>query len=138
MSTISVSGLSAILRSAPSVSLSHTCRETLRVMFQHPESKCIVVCNPSDEPAGLLMSERFFLKATGRKGTGHFYRESVTKLMNRAPLTADIYAPLASLYEEAMRRPDVMKNDCIIITDKGKFTGVVYPSDLRDSICQLP
>lgn len=130
MSTVSFTGLSGILRSAPAVSSSLTCRETLRVMFQHPESKCIVVCNAGNEPVGLLMSTRFFLKATGRGGTDHFYRESVTRLMNHAPLIADISASHASVYAKAMNRPDAVKNDCIIITQQGKFSGVVYPSDL--------
>lgn len=130
MSTVLASELSAILRSAPSVSASITCRETMRVMFQHPESKCIVVCNAGNEPVGLLMCERFFLKATGRMGMDHFYRESVTKLMHRKPLITDIAVPVKSVLAEAMNRPEIMKNDCIIITSEGKFAGVVYPSDL--------
>lgn len=79
---------------------------------------------------GLLMSERFFLKATGRMGTDHFYRESITKLMNRKPLIADLSAPAISVLAEAMNRPEMMKNDCIIITSQGKLAGVVYPSDM--------
>ncbi|WP_310830467.1 CBS domain-containing protein [Paenibacillus pedocola] len=130
MSTVLTSELSAVLRSAPSVPASLTCRETMRVMFQHPESKCIVVCNEGNEPVGILMCERFFLRATGRMGTDHFYRESITKLMNRKPLIADLSTPAASVLAEAMNRPDMMKNDCIIITSQGKLAGVIYPSDM--------
>ncbi|WP_342437407.1 hypothetical protein NSS79_31290 [Paenibacillus sp. FSL L8-0436] len=130
MSTILASGLPSVVRSAPAVYASRTCRETLRVMFQHPESKCIVVCNSENEPVGLLMCERFFLKATGRLGMDHFYRESITKLMSRKPLIADISASPDNVRAEAMNRPEPMRNDCIIITGNGKFSGVVYPSDL--------
>ncbi|MEK5025644.1 hypothetical protein [Paenibacillus sp. FSL M7-1046] len=130
MSTILASGLPSVVRSAPAVYASRTCRETLRVMFQHPESKCIVVCNSVNEPVGLLMCERFFLKATGRLGMDHFYRESITKLMNRKPLITDISASPDNVRAEAMNRPEPMRNDCIIITSNGKFAGVVYPSDL--------
>lgn len=60
MSTALVNDLSNIVRSAPAIFASRTCREALRVMFQHPESKCIVVCNATNEPLGLLMCDRFF------------------------------------------------------------------------------
>jgi hypothetical protein len=83
-----------------------------------------------NEPVGLLMCERFFLKATGRMGMDHFYRESITKLMNRKPLITDISASPDNVRAEAMNRPEAMRNDCIIITSNGKLAGVVYPSDL--------
>lgn len=130
MSNVLTSEWSTVIRSAPSVPASLTCRETLRVMFQHPESKCIVVCNEGNEPVGLLMCERFFLKATGRLGTDHFYRESITRLMIHNPLIADLSAPAVSVMAEAMNRPEMMRNDCIIITSQGKLAGVVYPSDM--------
>ncbi|MEK4197229.1 CBS domain-containing protein [Paenibacillus odorifer] len=130
MTTVLVNDLTGIVRSAPAIFASRTCREALRVMFQHPESKCIVVCNAMNEPLGLLMSERFFLKATGRSGVDLFYREPAMKLMNKTPLILDISTPLDTVLSLAMNRPDPMKNDCVIITRKGKFAGVAYTSDL--------
>ncbi|AIQ76804.1 MULTISPECIES: CBS domain-containing protein [Paenibacillus] len=130
MTTALVNDLTGIVRSAPAIFASRTCREALRVMFQHPESKCIVVCNAMNEPLGLLMSERFFLKATGRSGVDLFYREPAMKLMNKTPLILDISTPLDTVLSLAMNRPDPMKNDCVIITRKGKFVGVAYTSDL--------
>ena len=131
MSTVLVNDLSNIVRSAPAIFASRTCREALRVMFQHPESKCTVVCNAMNEPLGLLMSERFFLKATGRSGVDMFYKEPAMKLMSKTPLVYDISTPLDVVFATAMNRPDPMKNDCVIITRKGKFAGVVYTSDLK-------
>ncbi|MEK4454837.1 CBS domain-containing protein [Paenibacillus sp. FSL L8-0506] len=130
MTTALVNDLTGIVRSAPAIFASRTCREALRVMFQHPESKCIVVCNAMNEPLGLLMSERFFLKATGRSGVDLFYREPAMKLMNKTPLILDISTPLDTVLSLAMNHPDPMKNDCVIITRKGKFVGVAYTSDL--------
>ncbi|AWV36081.1 CBS domain-containing protein [Paenibacillus sp. FSL H7-0716] len=130
MTTALVNDLTGIVRSAPAIFASRTCREALRVMFQHPESKCIVVCNAMNEPLGMLMSERFFLKATGRSGVDLFYREPAMKLMNKTPLILDISTPLDMVLSLAMNRPDPMKNDCVIITRKGKFVGVAYTSDL--------
>lgn len=130
MTTVLVNDLTGIVRSAPAIFASRTCREALRVMFQYPESKCIVVCNAMNEPLGLLMSERFFLKATGRSGVDLFYREPAMKLMNKTPLILDISTPLDTVLSLAMNRPDPMKSDCVIITRKGKFAGVAYTSDL--------
>ncbi|MEK4038313.1 CBS domain-containing protein [Paenibacillus sp. FSL L8-0493] len=130
MTTVLVKDLTGIVRSAPAIFASRTCREALRVMFQHPESKCIVVCNAMNEPLGLLMSERFFLKATGRSGVDLFYREPAMKLMNKTPLILDISTPLDTVLSLAKNRPDPMKSDCVIITRKGKFVGVAYTSDL--------
>lgn len=130
MSTVFAAELSAIVRSAPSVPASLTCRETMRVMFQHPEARCIVVCNKRNEPIGMLMCDRFFLAATGRMGMDHFYRESVTRLMNRKPLIADIASSAESLWTAAMNRADAHKADCIILTREGKYAGVIHTSDL--------
>jgi hypothetical protein len=130
MTTALVNDLSSIVRSAPAIFASRTCREALRVMFQHPESKCIVVCNAMNEPLGLLMSERLFLQATGRSGVDMFYKEPAMQLMNKTPLIFDISAPLDSVLNHALSRSEPMKNDCVIITRNGKFVGVTYPSDL--------
>ena len=130
MITASTIDLQALIRQAPAVSPSATCREALRVMFQHPESKCIVVRSTDNEPAGLIMCERFFLKATGRMGMDRFYHEPVAKLMNRAPLVTDISASAEAILAEAMKRPEPMRNDCIIVTDKGKIAGILHPAEL--------
>ena len=130
MITASTTDLSALIRQAPSILPSMTCREALRVLFQHPESKCIIVRSPDNEPVGLIMCERFFLKATGRMGMDRFYHEPVSQLMNRKPLVAELSTPAESLWAEAMKRPEPMRNDCIIITDNGKITGTIRPADL--------
>lgn len=130
MSTAMINDLSGFVRNAPAVFATRTCRETLRVMFQHPESKCIVICNAMNEPLGLLMSNRFFLKATGRSGMDLFYKEPVMKLMNKTALSFELSTPMELVLAAAMNRPDAMKKDCIIVTRNGKFAGVVHPSDL--------
>lgn len=130
MTTIPSRVLADLLQWVPVLSPLQTCREALRIMFQHPESKCMVICNHRNEPLGLLMSEQFYLKATGRHGTDSFYREPVQKMMNSTPLIAEIDSPFLSLLAEAEGRPALFSNDSIILTRKGKYAGVVYPSEL--------
>jgi len=130
MTTVLETELSGMIRSAPVISASCNCRETLRVMFQHPESRCIIVCSEENEPLGLLMSDRFFLKATGRSGTDMIYKEPAARLMNRNPLIADIAASPEALRALALARPAPFRNDCIIVTGSDKFIGVIHTSDL--------
>lgn len=130
MTTAYVKDLAGIVRSAPVVSATHTCRETLRVLFQHPESKCIVVCNAEKEPLGLIMSEDFFLKASGRHGVDMFYREPVVNYMNGSPLMADIATPPEDLRIDMVGRPDAFKNNFVIVTQDNKFNGIAYAADL--------
>jgi len=130
MTTALEKELAALVRTAPVIRPTSTCRETLRVLFQHPESKGIVVCNPSNEPLGLVMSERFFLIASGRDGVDLFYKEPIVNYMNRTPLTADISTSLESLRNEVINRPEMVRNECLIVTQNGKFIGVVYASEL--------
>ena len=131
MTTALEKNLSGWVRNAPYVYSTSTCRDTLRVMFQHPESKCIVVCNAENEPLGLLMSEGFFLIATGRLGVDLFYKEPVMNYMNRKPLIADVTIPLDLLRTEARIRSELDRNDCIILTRNGKYAGVLNASDLH-------
>ncbi|SEU14796.1 hypothetical protein [Paenibacillus sp. NFR01] len=121
---------SLVIRSAPTVSPDHTCRETLRVMFQHPESKCIIVCGEAEEPIGLVMSEAFLLQATEQFSPDPFYNEPIRLLMNRHPLVTDVSTTLGELRQLALSRPDDAQSDCLILTRNGRFAGVVYPSDL--------
>lgn len=130
MTTVLTHDLAGLLRAEPAVYAARTCRETLRVMFQHPEAKSIVICSAANEPIGLLMSERFFLQATGQMGTAPFYSEQVTKLMNGSPLVLDINVPLQNALTEMGKRTVSTGDHCILVTRGGKYAGVVYRSDL--------
>ncbi|MDT3427971.1 signal-transduction protein with cAMP-binding, CBS, and nucleotidyltransferase domain [Paenibacillus forsythiae] len=123
--------LADLMRPAPVVYDHRTCRQALRLMFEHPESKCLVLCNAADEPVGLLMSENFLLQATGRFGMDTFYREPAMKLAHNNPLIVDIAADPHAVLATAMDRHPKQQNDCIIVTDHGKLAGVVYVSDLH-------
>ncbi|WP_156934163.1 CBS domain-containing protein [Paenibacillus zanthoxyli] len=122
--------LADIMRPAPIVYDYSTCRQALRLMFNHPESKCLVLCSPADEPVGLLMSEKFFLKVSGRFGMDTFYKEPAMKFAQKDPLIVDITTEPSAVLAMAMDRHPMQQNDSIIITDGGKLAGAVYVSDL--------
>ena len=122
--------LQELVRPVPTLKPSATCREALRLMFQHPEARCMAVCSREGGPVGLLMNERFFLRSAGSTGSAMPYHEPVSSLMNRMPLTVDIEMPLESVKELAAARALPFRSDCIIVTDQGRFCGVVYAGDL--------
>ncbi|NGM82343.1 hypothetical protein G5B47_07930 [Paenibacillus sp. 7124] len=125
------SKLAEIIRPVPVVLDRRTCRQALRTMFEHPESKCLVLCNAAGEPVGLLMSEKFLLAATGRGETDSFYKEPVMKLAHVHPLIVDISSAPRKVLAMALGRNPMDWNDAIIVTDGGKLAGVVYVSDLH-------
>ncbi|MBY9077563.1 CBS domain-containing protein [Paenibacillus sp. HN-1] len=124
-------GVTTLLRPAPVLREQQTCREAIRLMFEHPRSKCLVICDESDRPVGLLMSEPFFLRATGRSGADSFYRESALEQAQTHLLTADIESDPSEILARLLERHPAQQNDSIIITRNGKLAGTVNPADLR-------
>lgn len=122
--------LTNIVRPAPRVYDTQTCKETLRVLFSYPESKCIVVCDKSDHPVGLVMYNRFYLQMTRKSGIGGIYTERITKSMNRTPLIVDMHCTIDSLQEEINKQHKGHQSDCIIVTENAKLIGIVNVSDL--------
>ncbi|MGF7047522.1 hypothetical protein J2T13_002027 [Paenibacillus sp. DS2015] len=121
--------LTELVHQSPTVFTSQNCKETLAIVYAYPESECIVVSNHNNMPLGLIHCDKFFLKLTGRFGMDMFYRESVTKLMNRNPLIIDIQCTIETLLDLLALRPYYARNDSIIVTKQGKIAGTVHPSD---------
>ncbi|WP_144023610.1 hypothetical protein MHI37_13910 [Paenibacillus sp. FSL H8-0548] len=71
---------------APRVYGKQSCYETLRAFQSNPEAPCIIVCDKKEQPIGLVKRELFFLKLNGPGGLDTWQRQSVLKLMNKAPL----------------------------------------------------
>lgn len=124
-------GLADIMKPAPVVRDHQTCREAIRIMFEHPSSKCLVLCNNQEQPVGLLMSEPFFLKAAGQPGATAFYRQPALLLAQPHPLTADINDDPKAILTLAQLRHPSQSGDCIIVTQEGRLAGAVHVSDLK-------
>lgn len=123
--------LSLVIRDTPRVRSTQTCKETISILHQYPESPCIVVCDKSDQPIGLVMCNRFYLQMTGKLGIDSFYMAPIVKLMNRKPMIVDINSSIDSLRSAVARRTEDVHNDCIIVTQQGKLTGIINVLDLN-------
>ena len=123
--------INGIIQSAPTISLSQTCRETIRVMFSYPESPCIVVCDEKEHPVGLIMCDRFYLRICSRVDMDSFYNDSISKMMTHHFLSADINDSFTQITAAVYNRPQGMRNDSVIVTDNGKFVGIIQTSNLN-------
>lgn len=118
------------LQETPRMYAGQTCYEALRMFQSNPEATCVVVCDKANSPVGLVMRDLFFLKFNGPRGIDMLGRQSITKLMKRAPITADINLPLQTLIEACSTRPVGNQHDCAIITLNGKLIGIIKTEDL--------
>lgn len=114
----------------PVVSAEQTCRETISTFKQHPECECVVVCDNSRLPIGLMMRNRFFLKLGHRFSADLFYDKPITNLMDADPLTIDYNYPPQLLIDSALSRHDSVLYDCVIVTKDSELLGVLTVSGL--------
>ncbi|KQO17963.1 methyl-accepting chemotaxis protein [Paenibacillus sp. Leaf72] len=122
--------LADFIRQAPIVREERTCKETIAVFKQHPESECVVVCDAADRVKGLMMRNRFFLKLGHRFSADLYYEKPITVMMDATPLIIDYESAPDHLIERALNRQEKVLYDCVLVTDADKFTGVLTVADL--------
>lgn len=118
-------GLTNLVQKAPHVYTHIKCKDTLRVLFGNPEANCIVVCNKYDQPVGIVDCDKFYLRLNGRMAMDGLYMESITKLMNRNPLIVEIESTIQAVREIVASRVESVRGDYVIVTEQGKFSGVI-------------
>lgn len=122
--------LSKFIQDSPHVYTNQKCKDTLRILFAHPEAECIVVCNEADHPVGFVNCSKFYLRLIGPMGMDSLYMEPVTKLMNRNPLIVEEGTHVQSIREELDRLQEHSLGEYIMMTKQGKLSGVLKVSDL--------
>ncbi|WP_424768374.1 methyl-accepting chemotaxis protein [Paenibacillus sp. sgz302251] len=98
--------LQHFLRQAPIVTINHTCKATLTLFKQHPESECVIVCESGNKPAGLMMRNHFFLKLGHRFSADLYDEKPITILMDPNPLMVDCRFAPQQLIDSALGRQD--------------------------------
>lgn len=98
--------------------------------FETQDAYCAVVCDAEQYPLGLIMKDRFY-KSIGRMyGTSLYFEKYVPRLMDTAPMIADLSIPPQELIDLALTRDEEFLYDCVIITDRRKLIGIVTVADL--------
>lgn len=122
--------LQHFLRQAPTIKAELTCRETIAIFKQNPDSECAIVIDEQGAPIGLMMRNRFFLRLGHRYSADLYDDKPITKLMDASPLFVDYnYAPQL-LIDSALSRHDSVLYDCVIVTSNNRLAGILTVSDM--------
>ncbi|WP_339821056.1 methyl-accepting chemotaxis protein [Paenibacillus sp. FSL R7-0216] len=107
-----------------------SCRDVLGQFQRQPELPCIVVCDDDHKPIGLLMRDRFFRHLAGRFAADLFYEVSALRFAQREPLICELNTPAGELLDQALGREGASFYDGLILTDQGKYYGILTVQDL--------
>jgi methyl-accepting chemotaxis protein len=118
------------LRHAAVVMPDQTCEQAVRAFEKHPQSECIVVCDASMVPLGLIMRDRFFRRLSRRFGADLYYDKPVSYLMDPQPFIIEKDASPQELLDRALGRDEQSLYDCVIVTDQQNYAGILTIADL--------
>ncbi len=118
------------LRHAAVVMPDQTCEQAVRTFEKHPQSECIVVCDASMVPLGLIMRDRFFRRLSRRFGADLYYEKPVSYLMDPQPFMIEKDASPQVLLDRALGRDEQSLYDCVIVTDQQNYAGILTIADL--------
>jgi Methyl-accepting chemotaxis protein len=128
------------IRTAPVINASRSCKETIALFKQYPDSECVVVIGEEekkDKPVGLMMRNHFFMRLSQRFGVDLYYEKPISDLMDPFPLIVDqTYSPQL-LIDNALKRDDSVLYNCVIVTKDGFLKGILTVSDLLRMSRQL-
>ncbi|MDO3408867.1 methyl-accepting chemotaxis protein [Saccharibacillus sp. CPCC 101409] len=117
-------------REAPVIGPELTCFEALQVFKHAPQAPCVVVCAEDGLPLLLLMRDAFYRKLTGRFAPELFYDRPVAEAAGASLLTTETDTEPGELLDTALARGEESFGDCVVLTDAGRFSGVLTVRDL--------
>ncbi|MFD1176835.1 methyl-accepting chemotaxis protein [Paenibacillus puldeungensis] len=117
-------------RNVPVIGLGELCRNVLQLFRKQEDISCIVCCDEAEQPLGLLMRDRFYRHLTGRFAADLFYDRPALLFADKLPLICELTMPAEDLLDAALGREDDRFYDCMIMTERGKFYGVLTVQDL--------
>lgn len=126
-----------VCRKVPVIGVEVTCRSVLKQFQRQPELPCIVVCDDDHKPLGLLMRDRFFRHLAGRFAADLFDEVSSLRFAQQQPLICELDTPPGELLDLALGREGASFYDGLILTEKGKFYGILTVQDLMQMSRQL-
>ncbi|KIL35547.1 hypothetical protein SD71_12885 [Cohnella kolymensis] len=117
-------------RSCPVISPNQMCEDLVSLFRVKKELECVVVCDDSRHPSGLIMRGRFFRMLGSLYGMSLYANKPVTAIMDMQPFTAERDIDAQELIDRALSREEESFYDAVILTDRGKFAGVLTVNDL--------
>lgn len=117
-------------RSVPVIGREESCRSVLRRFQRESDLSCIVLCDESNKPLGILMRDRFYRFLAGRFAADLFYDRPASGFADEHPLVCDLLTPASDVVDAALNREDAQFYDSMIISENGRFYGILTVQDL--------
>lgn len=117
-------------RQVPVAPANALCKDILTLFEQNPSCECIVMETEMGAVAGLAMRHRFSYKLAHRYSVALFYNKPALTLLDLNPIIVSCDTDPHKLIELAMSREGDSLYDCIILTERGKYSGILTVGDL--------
>lgn len=99
-------------------------------MFRLDQGRFGVCVVEDGYPVGIISREKLAIKLSGQYGFTLNARRPVYEIMDRDFLSADHETPVSTVSSTSMSRPNDKIYDFIVITEEGKYSGVVTVKEL--------
>ncbi|MFC5405431.1 methyl-accepting chemotaxis protein [Cohnella soli] len=118
------------IKSCPVISPDQQSDDLVSLFRRKTQFDCVVVCNEAHHPIGLIMKARFFRLLGSLYGMSLFGHRPVSEMMETKPLVVDIEVAPQELIDKALSRGEETFYDAVLVTDNGKFVGILTVNDL--------
>lgn len=125
-----------LIQLVPTVSPQSLNAEIDEKFKKNPKLSGIVIVE-NDVPIGLITRINFYQKLGTLYGYNLFINKTISLLMNRNILIVDYLTSIIDVSRKAMGRKEEELYDYVIVTKKGKFSGVVSISRLLIKFAEL-
>lgn len=127
---ISIVQTEAYCRTVPKTGFKESCLGVLKLFRNDEDIPCVVMCDDMDRPLGILMRDTFYRQLAGRFAADLFYDRPALMFAEKFPLIRDITTSPRGLIDAALNREAKVFYDSLIITEQGKFKGILTVHDL--------
>lgn len=122
--------IASYTRNVPAISDSTSCQQVLHIFQNSPAVPCVVSCDDSNVPTGLIMRDKFYKHLASRFAADLFYDRPAVMFAEKEPLICERSTPARTLLDAALKRHDAEFYDCLIVTKQRKLFGVLSTQDL--------
>ncbi len=117
--------MESLIQEVPTCHLNEHGNKVFRLFEKEKDLEGIVVLNEEAAAAGLIMRTNFYQKIGKQFGREIYLNRPLELVMNKNILMADKEAGLAEIGILAMNRDQESRYDFILVSDKGRYAGVV-------------
>jgi len=86
---------------------------------------------------GVITRNDFFKKLSGQFGYNLFSKKPITSLMNKSYLEVDSFENIDIVAKKALSRPPDKVYDFIVVTETGKYSGIITVKDLLEKTIEI-